>query len=110
MVKEIATQPIQNQKLDKLKNSGDKNSNIDFLELILQNLDNEKTSQANIVLNGNQQKNGDSQQEQIVDSILEKLVNLDENGDTNFKLDLNLNLKVEKVQNTLFLWIECQKE
>ena len=93
MVKEIATQPIQNQKLDKLKNSGDKNSNIDFLELILQNLDNEKTSQANIVLNGNQQKNGDSQQEEIVDSILEKLVNLDENGDSNFKLDLNLNLK-----------------
>ena len=93
MVKEIATQPIQNQKLDKLKNSGDKNSNIDFLELILQNLDNEKISQANIVLNGNQQKNGDSQQEEIVDSILEKLVNLDENGDSNFKLDLNLNLK-----------------
>jgi hypothetical protein len=93
MVKEIATQPIQNQKLDKLKNSGDKNSNIDFLELILQNLDNEKTSQANIVLNGNQQKNGDSKKEELVDSILEKLVNLDENGDSNFKLDLNLNLK-----------------
>ena len=93
MVKEIATQPIQNQKLDKLKNSGDKNSNIDFLELILQNLDNEKTSQANIVLKENQEKNGDSKKEELVDSILEKLVNLDENGDSNFKLDLNLNLK-----------------
>ena len=35
MVKEIATQPIQNQKLDKLKNSGDKNSNIDLLDSLL---------------------------------------------------------------------------
>ena len=92
MVKEIVSQPIQNQKLNKSDDSKN-NCNIDFLELILKNIDTEEISQANIV-SSEKQENQNSEKQNI-DSIVENLMNLDEKEETDnsFKLDFTLNLK-----------------
>ena len=74
MVKEIVSQPIQNQKLNKSDDSKN-NCNIDFLELILKNIDTEEISQANIV-SSEKQENQNSEKQNI-DSIVENLMNLD---------------------------------